>query len=79
VKEILKEIVEMASRQGIKIRTRTVHRANPANAIFSEAKKEQHDLIVMGVSRRQGEKLFFGDTVAAVLSKRTSSILLLST
>jgi nucleotide-binding universal stress UspA family protein len=33
----------------------------------------------MGVSRRPGEKLFFGDVAAAVLAKRPSSILFLST
>lgn len=78
-REILKDIVEMASRYGLKIETRIVPHANPANAILAEAKKGGHDLIVMGVSRRPGEKLFFGDTAAAILAKPPSSILLLST
>ena len=76
-REILRDIVEMASRYGLKIRTHTVRRANAANAILTEAKKGKHDL--MGVSRRPGEKLFFGDVAAAILAKRSSSILLLST
>jgi nucleotide-binding universal stress UspA family protein len=63
----------------LKIRTHTVRRANTANALLTEAKKGKHDLIVMGVSRRPGEKLFFGDVAAAILAKRSSSILLLST
>jgi Kef-type K+ transport system membrane component KefB/nucleotide-binding universal stress UspA family protein len=78
-REILKDIVEMASRYGLKIETRMVPHANPAKAILAEAKKGGHDLIVMGVSRRPGEKLFFGDTAAAILAKPPSSILLLST
>jgi K+:H+ antiporter len=78
-REILRDIVEMASRYGLKIRTHTVRRANTANAILTEAKKGKHDLIVMGVSRRPGEKLFFGDVAASILAKRSSSILLLST
>lgn len=78
-REILKDIVEMASRYGLKIETSIVPHANPANAILAEAKKGGHDLIVMGVSRRPGEKLFFGDTAAAILAKPPSSILLLST
>jgi nucleotide-binding universal stress UspA family protein len=78
-REILKDIVEMASRYGLKIETHIVLHANPANAILAEAKKGGHDLIVMGVSRRPGEKLFFGDTAAAILAKPPSSILLLST
>ena len=78
-REILRDIVEMASRYSLKIKTHTVRRANTANAILTEAKKGKHDLIIMGVSRRPGEKLFFGDVTAVILAKRPSSLLLLST
>jgi nucleotide-binding universal stress UspA family protein len=37
-------------------------------------KKHGHDLIVMGVSRRPGDNLFFGDTAAAVLENAPASI-----
>ena len=43
-------------------------------AILAEVKKHGHDLIVMGVSRRPGDKLFFGDTAAAVLENAPASI-----
>ena len=43
-------------------------------AILAEVKKHGHDLIVMGVSRRPGDKLFFGDTAAAVLENSPASI-----
>jgi Kef-type K+ transport system membrane component KefB len=76
---ILKDIAEMASRYSLKIETRIIQRADPAKAIVAEAVKGKHDLIVMGVSRRPGEKLFFGDIAAAILAKPPSSILLLST
>jgi hypothetical protein len=33
-----------------------------------------HDLIIFGVGRRLGGKLFFGDTAAAVLEKSPASI-----
>ena len=36
---------------------------------LNEAKAGAHDLIVMGVSRRPGERLYFGDTPTAVLAK----------
>jgi Kef-type K+ transport system membrane component KefB/nucleotide-binding universal stress UspA family protein len=78
-RDILNDTVEMASRYGVKIETRIVPGAKPAIAILEEAKKGGYDLIVMGVSRRPGERLFFGDTVAAILAKLPSSILLLST
>ena len=35
----------------------------------------KHNLIVMGVGRRPGEKLFFGDTAAALLEKSERSLL----
>jgi nucleotide-binding universal stress UspA family protein len=43
----------------------------------SQAKKGRHDLIVMGVQRRPGDKLFFGDTAAAVFEKSPASLLYL--
>jgi nucleotide-binding universal stress UspA family protein len=76
---ILNDIAEMASRYKVKIETRKVSGVRPANAILNEAKAGEHDLIVMGVSRRPGEKLYFGDTPTAVLTKSPCSLLFLST
>ncbi|MGZ3327227.1 MAG: universal stress protein [Xanthobacteraceae bacterium] len=42
--------------------------------MLTEAKEAQHDLIIMGVSRRPGDRLFFGETAAAVLEKSPASI-----
>jgi Kef-type K+ transport system membrane component KefB/nucleotide-binding universal stress UspA family protein len=78
-REILNDIAEMASRYGLKIETRMLSGAAPADAILAEAKSGGHDLIVMGVSRRLGDKLFFGDTAAAILATLPCSTLLLST
>jgi nucleotide-binding universal stress UspA family protein len=78
-REILKDMAEMAERYGSKIETRVVSVGSPAKAIAAETTKGKHNLIVMGVSRRPGEKLFFGDIAAAILAKPPSSILLLST
>ena len=78
-REIMNDIDEMASRYNSEIEMRIVPRGTPANAILAEAKKGGHDLIVMGVSRRPGEKLFFGNTAATVLAALPSSILCLST
>ena len=43
-------------------------------AILKEMAKRKHNLIVMGVERRPGEKLFFGDTATAILEKSDRSI-----
>ena len=51
----------------------------PDEAIIKEMNHRRHNLVVMGVGRRTGEKLFFGDTAAALLSKSERSLLFLAT
>src|SRR6202011_3267469 len=75
---ILKEIVQMADRYDVRVRTAVHADVAPDEAILAQAKKGGHDLIVMGVQRRPGDKLFFGDTAAAVLEKSPTSLLFLS-
>ncbi len=75
---ILKEIVQMADRYDVKVRTAVHSDVAPDEAILAQAKKGRHDLIVMGVQRRPGDKLFFGDTAAAVFEKSPASLLFLS-
>ena len=41
----------------------------PDDAILKETARRKHNLVVMGVGRRPGEKLFFGDTAAALLGE----------
>jgi nucleotide-binding universal stress UspA family protein len=56
--EILRDIVELASRYGLKIETRIVSGATPANAILAEVKRGGYDLIVMGVAAGQVRNCF---------------------
>src|SRR6516162_5233489 len=71
---IMKDVVEMADRHDVIARTAVHSDVAPHEAILAEVKKHGHDLIVMGVSRRPGDKLFFGDTAAAVLENSPASI-----
>jgi nucleotide-binding universal stress UspA family protein len=70
----VKEIVEIANRYDVT--TATVMRADvaPDDAILFEAKTREHNLIIMGVGRRPGDKLFFGDIAATVFEKSPASI-----
>ena len=70
---IIKDAVELADRYDVPARTAIHSDMSADEAILLEAKT--HDLIVMGVSRRPGDKLFFGDTAAAVLERSPASIL----
>jgi Kef-type K+ transport system membrane component KefB/nucleotide-binding universal stress UspA family protein len=71
---IMKDVVEMADRHDVMARTAVHSDVTPHEAILAEVKKHGHDLIVMGVSRRPGDNLFFGDTAAAVLESSPASI-----
>ncbi|HEY4856736.1 MAG TPA: cation:proton antiporter [Xanthobacteraceae bacterium] len=75
---ILGEVAEMADRQDLKIKTAVHIEVAPHQAILAQAKRSACDLLIMGVSRRPGEKLFFGDTAAAVFKHAPSSIVFLT-
>jgi K+:H+ antiporter len=63
---ILKDIGALGDRFDVDVRSTTLTNLAPGEAIVREAKRG-YDLVVLGVSRRPGDTLFFGDTAAAVL------------
>ena len=75
VDALLKDIVTLGESYGVDAKTAV--RADPApdKAILAEVKEAKHDLIIMGAGRRPGDKLFFGDTAAALLEKSERSLL----
>ena len=75
---ILKDVVELADRYHIPVRTAIRVEIAPHLAIQHEARKGGYDLIVMGVSRRPGSALFFGKTASKTLIKAKVSMLLVS-
>jgi Kef-type K+ transport system membrane component KefB/nucleotide-binding universal stress UspA family protein len=72
---ILKDIVAIADGYNISIRTAVVTERAADEAILAELKRRNHNLVVLGVGRRPGERLFFGDTAAALLEKSDRSLL----
>ena len=72
---ILKDIVALAESYGV--HPHTAVRANdaPEEAILKEMGRRRATLVVMGVGRRPGEKLFFGDTAAALMETSQKSLL----
>jgi nucleotide-binding universal stress UspA family protein len=65
---VLADIAALGERYGVKLRTKTRANMAPDEAILSEA-KHNYDLVVLGVSRRPGDALFFGNTATAVLDR----------
>jgi len=72
---VLKDIVELADRYDARVRTALRVDTAAADAILEEATRGSYDLIVLGVARRAGETLFFGNTAAAVLERCDTAIL----
>jgi nucleotide-binding universal stress UspA family protein len=79
VDAILKDIVTLAESYDVDVRTAVRDDLPADEAIVREMARRRHNLVVMGVGRRPGEKLFFGDTAAGVLEKSDRSIVFLAT
>ena len=71
---VLKDIAALAERYDVPLRNTTRADIAPDQAILREAGRG-YDLVVLGVSRRPGDVLFFGNTAAAVLERSPTSIL----
>jgi nucleotide-binding universal stress UspA family protein len=69
---VLKDVAALAERYEVPLRNATRTDMAPEAAIRREAERG-YDLIVLGVSRRPGDLLFFGNTAAAVLEKSPTS------
>lgn len=64
----LKEIDDLAERYDVNVHSKTRADVAPDEAILREAKRG-YDLILLGANKRPGDRLFFGDTAAAVLDQ----------
>jgi len=71
---VLKDIARLATRYRLNLSTQIESHDLTDAPILKEALKRR-DLIVMGVSRRPGETLFFGNTADALLKKWKGAIL----
>jgi Kef-type K+ transport system membrane component KefB/nucleotide-binding universal stress UspA family protein len=72
---VLKEVTELADRYDRNVRTALRVDIAADEAILREAGRGRYDLIILGVTRRPGETLSFGNTAAAVLESSDTSIL----
>jgi K+:H+ antiporter len=75
---ILKDVVALAERYDIQARTSLKADEVPEEAILRKTRTGRYNLIVMGVNRRPGDTLFFGNVAAAILQQSEASILFIS-
>jgi Kef-type K+ transport system membrane component KefB/nucleotide-binding universal stress UspA family protein len=74
---LLKDNAKLGERYGNRPRTQ-IERHDLSEAPILKQAMKQHDLIVMGVNRRPGENLFFGNTSAALMARWKGAILFVS-
>ncbi len=75
---VLKDVLAMAERFSLTIKTSVGKGKFSADAILRQAEKDQSNLIIMGVDRVPGDGLSFGVTASALLKKSKVSVLLFS-
>jgi nucleotide-binding universal stress UspA family protein len=73
---ILDDVTVLARIYDCKIATAVRADVAPDEAVIAAAKR--HNLIVMGVSRRPGDRLFFGETAAGVFREAPISVVFLA-
>ena len=71
---MLKNIADLGERYDLRVTTRISKRSGAAEAILKEA-TAGYDMIVMGVTPRPGEELFFGNTAAAIFREWKAPLL----
>ena len=74
VDAILKDVVALGETYEVQARTAVRSEKAADEAILKEMAKRKHNLLVIGVERRPGEKLYFGETATAILEKSDRSI-----
>jgi len=77
-KAILKDVTDLAERYEVQAKSLVRYAKAPDNTILKLAREGEFDLIILGVNRRPGDELFFGQVAAKVLEKSKCSTLVIS-
>lgn len=72
---IIREIVRLGDPYGVAVRGVVRSAGASPDAILRQIDDGKHNLVVMGVSPRPGDQLFFGETAAALLAKAECSLM----
>lgn len=77
-RSLVEDIQKLGEREGVSVRPLVKVRKAPETAILRQIKRGRHDLVVVGVKVRPGEKLFFGRRIAVLLENAPCSILVVN-
>jgi nucleotide-binding universal stress UspA family protein len=70
----IRDIVDLGRAYGVEVKGTVRSRRTTENAIIREIRGGHYDLLVMGVSPRPGEQLFFGEVPADLLERAPCSL-----
>jgi nucleotide-binding universal stress UspA family protein len=73
--EAIKEIKAIADFHAVPMKSSIRTDISAEDAILRQARRGKHDLIVLGVSRRPGKALSFGDVATALLESSDRSLM----
>jgi K+:H+ antiporter len=71
----IRAVVELGQHYGIEVRGKIRQPGTLRNVVLDELARAGHDLLVMGVTPRQGEPLFLGELAAQMLERAKCSLL----
>ena len=73
---LVRDLQELGEREGVPVKTVVKVRRVPESVILRQIKRGKHNLVVLGVSVRPGEGVFFGHKVKVLLERVPCSLLL---
>ena len=73
-----RDVLDLAEQAGLRVRTQLRATRAPEREILRQARAGDHDLIVMGVTRRAGDGAAFGPLAETVLEASDRSVLFLA-
>ena len=72
---VIREIVRLGEPYGVDVKRAASRIGTSQEAIFQQIKRGEHNLVVMGVSPRPGDRLSFGAVAVALLEHAECSLL----
>ena len=75
---IVREVVQLGDQYGIEVNGAIRSSRSPADAIRRQLAAGRHNLLVLGVSPRPGDTLFFGQVAAELVEKAECSLFLVT-
>jgi nucleotide-binding universal stress UspA family protein len=76
---VFEHVKEIGKHYEVDVRTLLREGMDPENSILSQARRGRHNLIVLGVGRRPGDKLSFGATAGTLLETSDRSLVFFAT